>query len=140
MKKLLTILLLLVLTGCSLNPPFGAGLTIDEKISALVIDEKLKSDISKLSTPEKELVEPLIKEEIKSITIDGIYKQVMITTESVSGIKYWVDEYVAPMGKGYQIWLQKPDGSSKSFGEGVLSNDLSFDWTAPSTSTIKVIK
>jgi hypothetical protein len=61
------------------------------------------------------------------------YVQILPKVDA-SGIEYKVDQYKVwhGFGKdpdiGYQVYLTKPDGSTKSFGVGVLSAERSFDW------------
>lgn len=67
----------------------------------------------------------------------GKYKFVPPTT--TNGISYKVHEYLCPDGtKGYQIWLEKLDGSKRSFGEGCEAKNWSYDWTPPTPPTTTI--
>src|SRR5574343_1260987 len=78
--------------------------SIEERVSlGATSSQIIKSDIG------------LYQHEYKSVT--GKFKTI-VPTVGKSGIIYRVEEYVAPSGPGYQAYVQYPDGSSESFGEG----------------------
>jgi predicted transcriptional regulator YdeE len=110
MKKLLLILILLFLSGCSLQPPFGAGLTLDQKIDAQI------STIKTLMETDKQL--------------NGKYKQRAL--QIFDGVSYKVDEYETAKGEiGYIISMSKEDASgiySKVVATGVQASDFQYDW------------
>lgn len=68
--------------------------------------------------------------------IKGNSKYLQVKKTVKDGMTYWVDEYVTPSGEaGYQVYVQKPNGSIRSFGEGPEAIDRSFEWTPVLTTT-----
>jgi hypothetical protein len=114
-------------------------IVLSQKQKKQYLGASMQSVVSSLPLEVENLATDLIAAEVTVDIKKENYKQVLKTVDKDSGYEYWVDEYVAPTGKGYQVYLKKPDGSIKSFGEGVEAIDRSFDWTT-TTSTVEIIK
>lgn len=110
-KKIIPIIVLVLLSGCSNN--LGGDLqivdTVNTKIDKEIADiDKLQDDYIKTNTEYKEIDLHIIKD---------------------TDIKSYTYKYMSPGGAGWQTVLEKPDGSQMSYGEGEWKDEWSFDWT-----------